>query len=66
VGLYVGEALYMYLKEIGDKKYYFYKTTLSRKLFKPTILRDYFLVHEEYVLAYSMIILIRGTHPQAP
>jgi hypothetical protein len=41
------------MKEIGDKKYYFYETTLLRWLFNPTILQDYFLVRDEYVLAYD-------------
>jgi hypothetical protein len=41
------------IKEIGGKEYYFYKTTHLRKLFGPTILQDYFLVRDEYVLAYD-------------
>jgi hypothetical protein len=41
------------MKEIGDKEYYFYETTHLRKLFGPTILQDYFLVRDEYVLAYD-------------
>jgi hypothetical protein len=41
------------IKEIGGKKYYFYETTHLRKLFGPTILQDYFLVRDEYVLAYD-------------